>query len=407
MGQFLRGHFIAWHMELLERTITLEQRRKLRRHLLLAVLYIAIWSVIGAADGIHSYYLYAYRGDPLTWGQSLAMEMSLWYAWAILFLFVFQITRRTPFEVRNWPRRLALFTAAGFVFALVKIAMDYPIIKLFYCPTPHLLTWAKFYQMGFREKLYDYLLIYWFLVGISHGVIYFQRSRERELRATILEMRLAQAKLQILRMQLHPHFLFNALNTISALMHSDLDKADRALARLGDLLRILLDHTGVQEVTFKEELDFIEAYLEIEKMRFGSGLRVRIQVDHRLLDTLVPHLLLQPLVENALRHGIALRSHSGQIDIRAERVQSRLRVEVLDDGPGLTEKQTSPHKGLGLVNTRARLQELYGEAYRLELGPRPTGGVAVTVEIPLKKAPESGGRSQEIVKPSQHKSEAI
>jgi LytS/YehU family sensor histidine kinase len=187
-------------------------------------------------------------------------------------------------------------------------------------------------------------------------------------------------------MQLHPHFLFNALNTIASLMHSDIDRADEALCKLADLLRLLLDRAGVQEVSVREELEFIESYLEIERLRFGARVDVRIQVNRHLWQARVPHLLLQPLVENALRHGMNGRIDPGQIDIRVRQAGDRLRLEVLDDGPGLRNDQSPPSRGgIGLSNTRARLQELYPDAHHFEISNRPEGGAMAAVELPLRQ----------------------
>jgi LytS/YehU family sensor histidine kinase len=310
--------------------------------------------------------------------------MSLWYAWAILSIGIYQWTRLLPVEGGAWLQRLALHVGASIVFALVKLVMDFPIIKLLYCPQPELLTFQVFIRLALLGYFFRYLLISWLLAGVAHALWYFQEYRERQSRAQELVNRLTQARLQMLRMQLHPHFLLNALNTVASLMHSNLDRADEALCKLGDLLRFLLEHCGIQEVSVREELDFIESYLEIEKLRFGARVDVNIQVDRHLWQARMPHLLIQPLVENALRHGINGRADGGHIDIRVRQAGERLRIEVIDDGPGLNPERRPTHRGgVGLSNTRARLQELYPNAHRFEICNRPSGGVRALVEMPL------------------------
>ena len=361
------------------------ESRTLSRRLLPAGIFVAAWTVIGIAGSIHCYFSYASLGEPMSWAKSFALGMSLWYAWAILSLIIYQWTCWLPLETGLWPQRLALHVGAGVVFALAKLVMDFPIIKFIYCPQPELLTFSVFFPMALVGYFFRYLLISWLLIGVAHGIWYFQKYRDREKRAAQMEARLTQARLQILRMQLHPHFLLNALNTIASLVHSDPDRADEALCKLGDLFRFVLEHSGVQEVSVREELDFIESYLEIEKLRFGSRVGVNIQVDRHLWQARVPPLLLQPLVENALRHGINGRVDPGRIDIRVVQIGDRLHLEVSDDGPGLSEdKSTTARGGVGLSNTRARLYELYPNAHHFELCNRPTGGAVALLELPLR-----------------------
>ncbi len=186
-------------------------------------------------------------------------------------------------------------------------------------------------------------------------------------------------------MQLHPHFLFNTLHAIWTLMHKDVETADRMLARLSDLLRITLENSGMQEVPLKQELAFLEPYLEIEQTRFGDRLSVQLDVEPDTLDALVPNLLLQPLVENAIRHGIAPRAAGGRIRISAKRENAKLRVQVRDNGAGIPESEREVLKeGVGLTNTRARLQQLYGAGHRLELHNAVDGGLEVTLELPFR-----------------------
>ena len=184
-------------------------------------------------------------------------------------------------------------------------------------------------------------------------------------------------------MQLHPHFLFNTLHAISALIHKDVELADRMLARLGDLLRTTLENANLQEVSLQQELDFIEPYLEIEKARLGPRLTVHMNIDPAAAAASVPNLILQPLVENAIRHGIAPRAEAGHIAIDAHRENGCLRLAVHDDGPGLKQPGLVPH-GIGLSNTRARLEKLYGANHRFELSAGARGGLHVAITIPFR-----------------------
>jgi len=184
---------------------------------------------------------------------------------------------------------------------------------------------------------------------------------------------------------LHPHFLFNTLHSISALLHSDIDAARSMITRLGDFLRLTLENAGTQEVTLQQEMEFLNGYLEIERIRFRDRLSTAISVDPDILDVRVPNLILQPIVENAMRHAISQKSSAGRIEIIARPRNGALRIQVKDDGPGLQAEQgihTSLRQGLGLANTKARLERLYGSAHRLEFSNEPSGGLVVTLEIP-------------------------
>jgi len=202
------------------------------------------------------------------------------------------------------------------------------------------------------------------------------------LRTSQLEGQLAKAELQALKSQLQPHFLFNTLNSISALQLTDPEAANRMTARLGDFLRLTLDASGLNEVPLRRELEFLQSYLEIERIRFQDRLTVRMNVDPEVLDATVPNLILQPIVENALRHGIGSRIGSGHIDISAVRDDNTLKIEVRDDGPGL---KNAGRERVGIANTRARLQQLYGDRQRFEMVNAGEGGVSVRLQVQLAR----------------------
>jgi len=261
--------------------------------------------------------------------------------------------------------------------------LDWPIVVAFFCPGIEQLPLAEYFVGVARGYAFRYYLIYWGLVGIGHALNSFRQLGDREKRAVQLEGKLASAQLQMLRLQLHPHFLLNTLNAISALIHKDVEVADRMVAQLGDLLRLLLDRFGAAEVTLEEELEFLNRYLEIEQERHGARLRVREQIEAGLLRAWVPPLILQPLVENAVKHGIGPTKSAGRITVRARRDRHlrRLRLEVEDNGVGLAPDY---HRGVGLTNTYARLRQLYPGSFRFELRPAPSGGTLAVLELPFR-----------------------
>ena len=261
-------------------------------------------------------------------------------------------------------------------------------------------------RLGLLSMLLD-LLAYSAVVGLAHSVHFYQRFREREHQALLLESSLAQARLNALRAQLQPHFLFNSLNAIAALLRRDAALAEATLLSLSDLLRLALSQSARQEVSLREEMNLVRRYLEIQQTRFGEKLRVEQDIEPAALDCLVPTLLLQPLVENAIRHGIEPADHPGLVRLTARRHDGRLVLGVEDNGVGLPNGSIAPPSnslgparlpaatggtlataaggpgtGIGLANLRARLETLYGGRYSFELGPGRDGGVAIHIEIP-------------------------
>jgi LytS/YehU family sensor histidine kinase len=243
---------------------------------------------------------------------------------------------------------------------------------------------------------------------VSYVIDYYRRHKEEELKISRLKAELAEAQLQVteaqlqaLKMQLHPHFLFNTLNSISALLDEDVDAADQMLARLGDFLRLTLENSGAQQVTLQEELEFLRCYLEIERVRFHDRLTVNMLIEPETLDVRVPNLILQPIVENAIRHGIVSRIAPGQIEISAKLSGSALQLQVRDNGPGLNLNEVAAGKikeGLGLANTRARLEQMYGASHRFEMRDAPEGGLQVILEIPLATAGARRARQEAAVR---------
>jgi two-component system, LytTR family, sensor kinase len=355
-------------------------------------LIFAAWTVLGLLDVGATYFHWGLvLKKHVPWWQAVGFGFCDWYIWAALTPAVFWLARRFSFRQGRWPLRLLFHLVVSLFFAIVVVGLGGVLGVLLgevdLMPVPY--TFWEFMERVFVTKLNLYVLVYWVLLGANHALVYYHQYHERRLEAARLETRLAEARLQFLKMQLDPHFLFNTLNAISALMHQDVELADRMVARLGDLLRLTLDSAGTPEVPLRQELDFIAPYLEIQKARFGSRLDVCLDIDPETEGARVPNLILQPLVENAIRHGIAPRPEGGRVEVRACRRNGTLRLEVRDDGPGLAEVGGFK-EGVGLANTRARLRQLYGPEHRLELCNGSARGLVVTLEVPFRTGAGGG-----------------
>jgi signal transduction histidine kinase len=344
---------------------------------------LPVWALVGVLDGIESYSKRLRQANEMSWGDALASGLLLWFGWMLVGWVVFAAARRYPLAGPRWPSRVAAYLAAGCLCVLVKLLIDWPIAVAYFCPALAQASVGQYFEGLIPAYGFRYYLIYWGLVGVGHALNYCRQVGERERRAAQLEGKLAAAQLQLLRSQLQPHFLCNTLNAISALIHRDVEVADRMVARLGELLRLSLDRFGAQEVTLEEELEFLSRYLEIEQERYGARLRVREQVEPGLLRAWLPPLLLQPLVENAVKHGIAPGKRPGRITIRArrDRRRGRLLLEVEDNGVGLAAEY---RRGVGLTNTCARLRQLYPGSYRFDLRAADSGGTLAVLELPFR-----------------------
>jgi LytS/YehU family sensor histidine kinase len=241
-----------------------------------------------------------------------------------------------------------------------------------------------------QQAVHNYplgVLAYWIIVAIEGTTNYYERYGREQLRSSQLQAQLAEAHLRTLQMQLQPHFMFNALNSLSDLVISEPKAALRLIARLGDFLRLTLQNSNAQWVSLRREVDFLDAYLEIERVRFADRLQVVFEIDPESLDAEVPNLILQPLVENAVRHGVASHIGPALIRLSAKRRGETLRIEVRDNGPGMPD---SVREGLGIRNTRERLQQTYGSRYSFVLDNQGDGGVVAMCELPYRRADGEG-----------------
>jgi two-component system LytT family sensor kinase len=326
---------------------------------------------------------------PLSIWRALSWELTSGYVWFLLMPLILWLGARFPFERSRWKTSLPVHLVACIVVACGQQAIDALILpKLGYPRTIKFNSYGDTYRYFLLANLHLSVGLYWATLGVLYAYNFYHKYRERELRASQLEARLAQTKLQVLKMQLHPHFLFNTLNAISELVYRDPEIAEHMITNLSDLLRISLDNVGVQEVPLQQELDFLNKYLEIEQTRFHDRLQLQMSIDPDTLDASVPNMILQPLVENAIKHGIGPRSAGGRIEIAAHRSNGTLHMRVSDDGRGLPNgEQAALREGVGLANTRARLAHLYGSNHNFELISSPHTGLTLELEIPFRIAP--------------------
>ncbi len=339
---------------------------------------LVFWTLLGLSFASQFYISSSKAGLEVSWRQAVSYALGDWYVFAVLSLPVVFLARRFRFEAGSWGRSLAVHALAsvGFSFA-------YMVLRAWVGQWQSGAGFGQAFQPLLVKTWHFNLLIYWVILAVSQAFDYYRRYRERERHASELEKSLVQAKLQALQMQLNPHFLFNTLHSISSLMHKDLEAADRMITRLSDLLRAALKSSDRQEVSLQREMELLTLYLEIEKTRFGDRLTVVTEIAPDALEAQVPNLILQPLVENAIRHGIEPRAKPGRILLRAHRQDGRLLLEVSDNGPGV-RKNEPLKEGVGLSNTRTRLRELYGPAHQFDLLTGPEGGLRVGLSIPFR-----------------------
>ncbi len=319
-------------------------------------------------------------GPPLRWNQAIGINLTYYYLWALATPLVVVMARRFRFESGRWSISFIAHALASVGLTAIQIVVGEGILTLF-----RLREMGPFWsgvRYSFVVNFQSSLPTYWMILFAYFAFDYYVKYRDRELRGAQLAAELSRAQLQALRMQLKPHFLFNTLNSISSLMYSDVEAADTMLARLSDFLRLTLDRELDQEVTLSDELEFIRRYLEIEKIRFEDRLTVSVDVPPDVGEARMPALALQPLIENAIHHGIASRPEGGSIVIAARREAGVLRISVSDDGVGCGEAD-HPHERIGLANTRARLERLYGTSQSFTFAGSPAGGFVVEMVIPF------------------------
>lgn len=345
---------------------------------------VGIWTLVGLVSASQVWLASQSMGHAASFGAVVLWTVPVWLAWALLTPVVIGLARRFPLERGRLGASLPVHILAAVVLALIHLAWWLAWTQ-----------WVSPYALAERsvaEMMWLYVqsrfnvsfLLYWAVIGTWYATAYSRRWRQSELEASRLEARLAQVQLDALRAQVHPHFLFNTLHAISSLVARDPEGARHMLARLGDMLRLTLEREAVQEIPLRDELEYVEVYLDIEQTRFGDRLRVDFDVDPSVLNARVPNLILQPLVENAIRHGIARLEGPGRLGLSVRGDDGVLSFRIENDAPpGALESPRSG--GLGLRNARDRLERLYGDGQRLDLQRRKDGGVVATLEVPFRE----------------------
>jgi two-component system LytT family sensor kinase len=353
-------------------------------------LLFVIATAFGVSSACQGYWLGRVKHEPavpheILW--LLALNLLYWYIPALLAPIIMAWATREPLSRKKWPVQVLVHGASALAYSVIHTAVMMALRATLLAQTglpEHFPGWWDYTLAAYLNQLDWLLMTYLFLVGLAHALAYRRESEARALKSAQLETRLVEAQLQALQRQLHPHFLFNTLNTISGLIRTDAEAADVMIDRLGDLLRMTLHTSSTQEVTLKDELDVLLKYLEIEQTRFGDRLRVTMNIQPETLDAQVPNLLLQPLVENAIRHGIAPNARPGWIAIHTERSAAQLTIHIRDSGNGLPpERLMALNRGVGLENTRARLEHLYPAAFQFAFSNLERG-FCVTVRIPFQ-----------------------
>ncbi|MBL8177940.1 MAG: histidine kinase [Bryobacterales bacterium] len=337
--------------------------------------WFAVWTVAGLFFSTQLVLINAHiygRSIPLT--TALASTLTEWYLWLPATPAMLWLSRTVLFERRRWMRAILLHTGAGVSIGLLQVLAFTWIAHTFGWNLGKAASFGQIFDFLFTVKFHWAILTYAVVIAATQAAAYSRLLEQRE--AT-----LAKAELQALRSQLHPHFLFNSLQAALTLVRKDPPAAERMIVRIGDLLRMTLDRAGEHSVALREEIHFLELYLEIERTRFADRLTVQLEVEPQTLDLKVPHMILQPFVENAVKHGIAPRAAPGHIRVSAARRNGRLHLEVSDNGAGLASGAVK--EGIGISNTRARLRQIYGERHTLELLAPSGGGFAARLEIPV------------------------
>jgi two-component system, LytTR family, sensor kinase len=358
-------------------------RRRMPRWLLVA----GFWTLIVLAYSTRAEMRAgSYTWVRMSWIDSTKLAATQWYPWALLSIGIYWVNRKLPFRSDALLRRLLVHVPLSLVFGVAYTYLNYLLTLLLHAPTETVWMGATVFETVSRVIYRLGAFVYWSIAAICVALDYQSDLKDQEIRSAELERLLAEARLATLRSQLDPHFLFNALNSISAYVESAPRDARLMIEQLGDLLRLSLDHANEQEVPLERELMFVDRYLQLQLVRFAGRLDVQLRVNDDVLTAAVPTFMLQPLVENAIRHGVSKLPAAGTIELSAWRAGENLRVRVRDNGPGLPPGWTLDRRaGIGLGNTRARLEQLYGKgAYSLELTSGTEAGTCADVTIPYR-----------------------
>ena len=342
-----------------------------------------VWALFGLFNAWVTHYRWSLAPKPYSWASALYVEMSYSLCGAVATPLVLWLARRYRLERTQFIRNLLFHAVSSFLYAsVVKLmwdALGSPAVHYYGAS----FTFDRLFQ-SVNYGLDEGIPLYWVIVLLDHALEYYRRYQAGRIEASELQSALVKAQLQALRMQLNPHFLFNTLHAISSLVREDPENAERMIARLSDLLRLSLDSCTAQEVSLEQELRFLDVYLEIERMRFEERLTIEFQIDPAAAGALVPNFILQPMLENAIRHGVSHRLEGGRIVVSASLHNDNVVLKVTDNGPGLpADDVPRAREGVGLSSTRARLERLYGHRQFVHLHAAPGGGAEVVISIPF------------------------
>ncbi len=355
------------------------------------ILILCAWTIVGLLFTVREIVVASVHGGHVNWVIVGVIELVYWNVWAASTPLVVALAKRFPLTGQRFVSHIAIHTVTSFMMAPLGSVTAYFLSRgllglLFRMTDPGALRLLSTFTVSVLSMSFTGILTYWLVVGLYQSVHFYQAAMERQTIAAQLETQLSHAELENLKSQLHPHFLFNSLHTIGVLMQEDVEAASHLLVSLGDLLRMALERRE-NEITLRSELEFVGKYLEIEQTRFHDRLKVRMDVPPDLLGVYVPSLALQPLVENAIKHGISVDSAAGWLEIAAQRNNGRVSLRVRDDGPGLAPGSRLRF-GVGLTNVQSRLKQLYGEESSLELTGGDGRGCEAIITIPLRSSNE-------------------
>ncbi|MCC5024790.1 MAG: histidine kinase [Candidatus Synoicihabitans palmerolidicus] len=345
---------------------------------------IAVWTAVGLILSTEVYFTVRVMRPEIAFGDVLASQYARVALWALLTPVVLGLRSLVPLRCGKW------FVGVGFHLSLSLVIMSgYFLARILFVMVrqgePMDVFWTVAWNNFFGRNLID-VVFYWAIILGGYTFEIYRKYKNEQIKAAQLESRLVQTELSSLKQQLHPHFLFNTMNTIAVLVREERNnEAVSLLSKLSVLLRISLDTSRVEEVTVRQEMEFLERYIDIQMMRFADRLSVNTSITTEALEALMPNLLLQPLVENAILHGVAPKNGPGNVRVAGSVVDGRLHLEVSDDGVGIDNAQIKrSREGIGLSNTRERLKRIYGACSQLVLQSEPGHGTTVSIVLPCR-----------------------
>jgi signal transduction histidine kinase len=358
------------------------------------ILFAAVWIIPAVLASLQMTLVGDASGAHYSVGTALIWQGSTWLLWSLWSQLILTLVDRVKLDTARLLPWLTVHIGASALVCIIDVFVIAWLDHVFGA-VGQVTSYAFTLRVVLVNHLDFQVVLYWAVLGAAYMVEFVRRYRERDRAATELEQKLARTQLEALRMQLNPHFLFNALNSVAELMEMDVREAQRTLTRVSDLLRLSLRSAGQPMIPVWQEIELVELYLQIARVRYGAGLEADITVDPSIVDDMVPSFLMQPLVENALKHGLAPGHRDQCIEVRVGRQGSTIEIVVQDNGKGLDGLLTTSGRflaavpsvdglGIGLTNTRSRLTMLYGDRYAFRMSNLPTGGCRVEIRLPME-----------------------